>query len=335
MNDSMRLFWRSSLVFLLLAGIVLGTNPSRVETYASSESQGYWKLIDQSSEYIPHQGSPYKVLKKGELPLFQIQIIDEEKIAFIDWFIPKPPSILVPSTHWTCFIKGQIAKWEVSSLLFSTVNIKFQPIGAECCQEGTLNLAQSNMSPGKGDRILEEKNVNQAIAVPLFGAYGSENSAKFQIRFNVVQAGGSFEWVYAYQWVPEQPLIELQLKINQISARVNGELKFLDSPPYIRAGRSYIPFRFIGESFGAKVDFITEANTGKTKEVSYELSQDRIVFNLLSHRMYKNGQLIQDAPPVEMKNNRLMVPLRVVSENLGAKVEWIASSQEVRVLKSW
>jgi hypothetical protein len=335
MGDLKKYVCLSGLMLLLLIGGIF-VNPSNgIKTFASSQAIGYWKLMDQRSEFVPHQGSPYQVLKKGEVPLFQIQIVDEEKKAHIDWFIPGPPSVLVPTTHWTCYIKGQISQWDVSSLLYSSVNIKFQPINADCCQEGSFNVAQCNLSPGSGDRIKEEKNATQAIPVPLFGSYGSDTTSKFQIRFNVVQAGGSFEWIYAYQWVSDKPSIQVQLQINQLAVKVNGMLKFLDSPPYIRSGRTYIPFRFIGEAFGAKVDFTTEASTGKTKEVSYELNQDRIVFDLLTQRMYKNGQLIQDAPPIEMRHNRVMVPLRILSENLGAQVEWAASTQEVKVSKSW
>lgn len=303
--------------------------------YSTLPTKGYWKLYDQRSEYLPHQGSPYKVLKIGDIPLFQVQIIDEENTASIDWYTPAPPSMLIPGTFWTCHIQGLINRWEISSLLYSNVNIKFQPIDADCCEEGTIVYAKCHLSPGKGDRLKEAKQTSHTVAVPQLGLFGSETSGKFQIRYNVIQAGGSFESVYAYQWISEQAQIQIELQINRAAAKVNDELKLLDSPPYIKSSRTYVPFRFIGESFGAKLDFALDPNTGKTREVSYELNQDQIVFNLLTQEMFKNGQLIKDAPQVEIQKQRLMVPLRVLSENLGAQVEWIATTQEVKVIKRW
>jgi hypothetical protein len=43
-----------------------------------------------------------------------------------------------------------------------------------------------------------------------------------------------------------------------------------------------------------------------------------------------NKKVVLDVPP-EIKNGRTFVPIRFVSENLGAQVEWEASTQTITI----
>jgi hypothetical protein len=48
---------------------------------------------------------------------------------------------------------------------------------------------------------------------------------------------------------------EIRLRIDDPTARVNGEDVVLDAAPVLRGGRTLVPIRFIAESFGARVDW--------------------------------------------------------------------------------
>lgn len=48
---------------------------------------------------------------------------------------------------------------------------------------------------------------------------------------------------------------DIKLKINSTTAIVNGETKILDVPASIINGKTFVPVRFIAESFGADVDW--------------------------------------------------------------------------------
>jgi hypothetical protein len=54
---------------------------------------------------------------------------------------------------------------------------------------------------------------------------------------------------------------EISLKIGQTSATVDGVQQNLDSPPFLIAGRTLVPLRFISQALGATVNFDQQAQT--------------------------------------------------------------------------
>ncbi len=213
--------------------------------------------------------------------------------------------------------------------------MKFQAFEASCCDPYGVDMGMLNLSPESKERVETSRTIVEQGLVPILGELDSGKTSRMQLLVNIVQQGGSFQWVYVYEYVKKVPEIHIRMNIGNARAWVNLRAEMLDSPPYLSANRTFVPFRFIGEAFGALVDYTVDEKTGKTKEVIYELGNDRIVFYLMPYRMELNGKAIPGAPPVEIRNQRVMVPVRILSENLGASVEWKASTQEVSVRKIW
>ena len=61
--------------------------------------------------------------------------------------------------------------------------------------------------------------------------------------------------------------VEITLRIGESVAYINNEIQFLDSPPYIKNGRTMVPLRFIAEAFGSEVFWEPET---KTVRIVYE-----------------------------------------------------------------
>ena len=96
----------------------------------------------------------------------------------------------------------------------------------------------------------------------------------------------------------------------------NVQLEF-DVNPIIENGRTLVPMRYIFEALGAQVDWIDETQTAvATKgEIKIEITVD-------STEMKRNGEIITLDVPAKLLNDRTLVPVRAVSEGLGANVDW-------------
>lgn len=118
----------------------------------------------------------------------------------------------------------------------------------------------------------------------------------------------------------------IQLQVGSKSARVDGKETTLNVPPTIIAGNTLVPLRFIGEGLGAKVDWVAAE-----KKVIYTLG-DKVVILWIGNKT----AMINDKPS-EMKvapqiiSGSTLVPLRFISEALGASVEWIAETKGINI----
>lgn len=118
--------------------------------------------------------------------------------------------------------------------------------------------------------------------------------------------------------------IVVELQIGSKSAYINGIRKDLDVPPFIENGRTLVPFRFIGEALGAKVNWIAEE-----KKAIYELNEVKVEIIIGNKTAYVNGKPITLEVPPKISNGRTFVPLRFVSEALGASVIWEAETKRI------
>ena len=114
-------------------------------------------------------------------------------------------------------------------------------------------------------------------------------------------------------------------EIQPVDVLVNGQKIVSDSPAFLDndLGRTFVPVRFVSQALGAKVDW-DESN--QQAIVSHD--GDQIIIPLTSVKAII--QKVNEAPrevtldaPARIVNDRTMVPLRFVSETLGAKVEWV------------
>jgi len=75
---------------------------------------------------------------------------------------------------------------------------------------------------------------------------------------------------------------------------------------------------------GAKIDWIAEE-----KKAVYELNNIKVEVIIGSTTAYVNGKPITLEVPAKISNGRTFVPLRFVSEALGASVIWEAQTKRI------
>ncbi|NOU99422.1 copper amine oxidase N-terminal domain-containing protein [Paenibacillus sp. LMG 31457] len=127
-------------------------------------------------------------------------------------------------------------------------------------------------------------------------------------------------------------LIPVYSHITQLDVEVNGEkMDFADVQPYIdeQTGSAMVPAREIAEKLGAEVqwDRLLEQVTLRNQYKSAVLTIGRNDASV-------NGQMVDLDAPAVIKNDRTMVPLRAVSESLGADVDWMRERNLVLVTSS-
>lgn len=105
----------------------------------------------------------------------------------------------------------------------------------------------------------------------------------------------------------------------------NGNAKF-DTPPVIKEGRTLIPVRAISEALGATV-----AYNADEKAVTITKDDKVIVLYLGEQKVLVNGAETAIDVPAEVMNNRTMVPLRFIAEQLEFEVEWNQELQTIEI----
>lgn len=121
----------------------------------------------------------------------------------------------------------------------------------------------------------------------------------------------------------------------EITVAVNGELvSFPDQPPVVDTQncRTLVPVRFPAETLGADVDWHQATQEVTIDQMASEtLPEAHLVLKLGSPLLMVNGkQERMDTIPI-VKNQRTLVPIRFISEYLGAEVKWWQDSKTVHV----
>ncbi len=111
-----------------------------------------------------------------------------------------------------------------------------------------------------------------------------------------------------------------------IGVCVDGEDLLLDVPPIIVSGRTLVPLRGVFEALGAAVHWVPE-----TRTVVVESNGRRLELPVGAQTAMLDGMHLALDVPARIHHNRTMVPIRFVSETLGAKVHWLAHTRTVVV----
>lgn len=115
-----------------------------------------------------------------------------------------------------------------------------------------------------------------------------------------------------------------------ISVFLNGKMLKFDVEPYIKNGRTMVPFRQIFESLGLDIQWNgakkTILATNNSSEIFIEIGK---TFSFVN-----NFKIEMDASP-QIVNGRTFVPLRFVSENTGAEVNWDGYNKKVYITHSF
>ncbi|MHB8107251.1 MAG: copper amine oxidase N-terminal domain-containing protein [Candidatus Cryosericum sp.] len=107
------------------------------------------------------------------------------------------------------------------------------------------------------------------------------------------------------------------LSIGSDIVTVDNKATTVDAAPEIVDGRTFVPIRFIAETFGSTVTWLPE-----TKGITIVLGDTTIGLQIGNATAVINGNILAlDAAPY-IKNSRTMVPLRVITESFGGNVAW-------------
>ena len=121
---------------------------------------------------------------------------------------------------------------------------------------------------------------------------------------------------------------EITLNIGSTEASVDGEKSNLDVCPVIRNDRTMLPIRFVAENLGAKVEW-DEKNPNYVLITKGDI---KIEITLGIDIMKVNGKDVKLDSVAFAENDRTYLPVRFVSENLNAIVEWNeARPMEVKI----
>lgn len=114
-----------------------------------------------------------------------------------------------------------------------------------------------------------------------------------------------------------------------ISIVIDGKPQTYDTMPVIINDRVLVPMRGIFESLGATVewDAATKTVTGTRNDTVVKLIIDN------PNATVNGAAQTLDVPPT-LVNDRTMVPIRFISEALGATVEWNGTTQTVNITSS-
>jgi len=124
----------------------------------------------------------------------------------------------------------------------------------------------------------------------------------------------------------------IRLQIGNLMAVINDKTVILELAPFIESGRTLVPLRFVAETFGADVGW-----DAKEQKITITLEDKNIVLWVGKKEALVNDERYYlEVPPKvieipEIGGGRTVVPLRFVSEALGAQVDWDPELQIITI----
>lgn len=173
-----------------------------------------------------------------------------------------------------------------------------------------LKLSEKDIEKLTGIRYEKDEDGNVKL-VKLGGIY---DSAKETYIFNTDKSG-------LFSVIKAEKMLEIALEIGKIEAKINKKEKINDVAPKIINNRTMIPVRFIAENMGANVSWNEEK-----RKVTIEL--DGQTMSMVIDKEIEG----LDTPPI-IVDKRTLVPVRYVSEKLGAYVMWFPKDERVYIVR--
>jgi hypothetical protein len=195
---------------------------------------------------------------------------------------------------------------------------------------GTLDWRIENV-PGYVAVAPQAGKGNAAVTVRVEG--DNLGNGPYQSLLKIVTSGGDQAIILRFTVVDEAS-VAIGLTVGKATATIGPDIVKLDAAPYIdkASGRTMVPMRFIGEAFGATVTW--DAPTRRVFVETKATLNHRALLMIMtigSTKATANGKaLTLDVAPAIVAG-RTFVPLRVISETLGATVAWNASTRTVSI----
>lgn len=163
-----------------------------------------------------------------------------------------------------------------------------------------------------------------------------DKDGKFRICFDLTKgannlqitvsdaAGNEAIWTKSVNYVAQE-ILKITMWIGNPKAMVNGVATYLDAPPQIKNGRTFVPVRFVSQSFRATVNW-----DGATRSVEVIGREHKCIVSIDSQLAFLDGKVIklEAAPYIQGKSS--MVPLRFIAQDtLGATVEYDSKDKRI------
>lgn len=121
---------------------------------------------------------------------------------------------------------------------------------------------------------------------------------------------------------------EAVFKIGNGKYSVNGTLKD-DAAPYIQNGRTYLPLRYAAYAVGIGDNSIFWSND--TQTAFLDKNGTIVAVKIGAHSIQVGNQIFPIDAPAELFQDRVMLPIRALSESLGCEVKWDEKTNLVTV----
>lgn len=107
---------------------------------------------------------------------------------------------------------------------------------------------------------------------------------------------------------------------------LNNNKMLLQNSPFANNGSNYIPLRDVANNLGASVNW-----DNSTQTVTISANGNNIVQKIGENKAIVNGEVKEVSSPAILKNGTTYVPIRFVSENLGANIEYNQTTNQIYI----
>ncbi|MNH95545.1 hypothetical protein D3C73_481940 [compost metagenome] len=117
-----------------------------------------------------------------------------------------------------------------------------------------------------------------------------------------------------------------------IAVSLNGENVPLTAGVITRNGQNFVPLRSLFDKLGAEIGFDGTSKLATVTRTNPSLPALKISVSAKNGQTTLNGQAVTLANKPFTVNGTLYLPLRFISEKLGAKVEWLPKEERIAIM---
>ena len=143
-------------------------------------------------------------------------------------------------------------------------------------------------------------------------------------KIKVVTDQGTFE-IPVTLIVPTTDKV-IKIQIGNTTGYIDGKETTLAQPPFIDGGTTMVPYRFLGEAFGATIEWIAES---KTVRATLDRTTVELVIGQTTAKI--NGVTTKLAKAPKIVGGSTFVPFRFIGEAFKATVDWEQTSKTITV----